>query len=300
MKNLFRLKSSFSPKNSFSMKNSFLLKSLFPTVLFLIFLAGSGCTGVQQEDSTQQLMASNFSLDSSPVKYVSVNGIELGYREFGSGEPLLLIMGFGGTMGAWNETFVWELAQDYRVIVFDNRGVGYSSDDEENYSLELFASDTAGLLEALGIPKASVFGTSMGASIAQELALNYPEKVDKLVFSSAVYSVDAPEAGYLKSMLQSVANNSGISPAIRKQADANLKWNGTYERLPEIRSETLLLVGTEDEYTPPGITLAMAEKLPEVQIIIFEDGEHSGERYFPEKYAEATLDFLKKEGPENS
>jgi len=77
-------------------------------------------------------MASNFSLDSSPVNYVSVNGVELGYREFGSGEPLLLIMGFGGTMDTWNETFVWELAQDYKIITFDNRGVGYSSDNGEN------------------------------------------------------------------------------------------------------------------------------------------------------------------------
>jgi len=245
-------------------------------------------------------MASNFSLDSSPVKYVSVNGVEFGYREFGSGEPLLLIMGFGGTMDLWNETFVLELAQDYRVITFDNRGVGYSSDSGENYSLELFASDTAGLLEALEIQEASVFGTSMGASIAQELALNYPEKVDKLIFSSPVYSVDAPEAGLLKSMLQSFANNSEINPAIRKQADTNLRWNGTYERLPEIRSETLLLVGTDDEYTPPGISLAMAEKLPKARVIVFEGAKHSGERYFPEKYAEETLDFLKKEDPADS
>ncbi|TFH04758.1 MAG: alpha/beta hydrolase [Methanosarcina sp.] len=263
--------------------------ALIFTVLF------SGCTGFYGEKTSKEF--TEFSLDSSPVKYVSVNGVELGYREFGSGEPLLLIMGFGGTMDIWNETFVWELAQDYRVITFDNRGMGYSSDNEENYSLELFASDTAGLLEALGILKASVFGTSMGASIAQELALNYPEKVDKLIFSSAAYSVDAPDTGLLKSMLQSFAGNSGINPTIRKQADANLRWNGTYEHLPEIRSRTLLLVGTEDEYTPPGIALAMVEKLPEAQVIVFEDAKHSGERYFPEKYAEATLDFLKKEGP---
>ncbi|AKB18596.1 acetoin dehydrogenase E2 subunit dihydrolipoyllysine-residue acetyltransferase [Methanosarcina sp. WWM596] len=240
-------------------------------------------------------MAPNFSFDSSPVKYVSVNGVELGYREFGSGEPLLLIMGFGGTMDTWNKTFVWELAQDYRIITFDNRGVGYSSDDGGNYSLKLFANDTAGLLEALEIPEANVFGTSMGASIAQELALNYPEKVDKLIFSSATYSINAPEAGLLKSMFQSFAGNSEMSPTIRKQADANLRWNGTYEHLPEIRSKTLLLVGTEDEYTPPGIDLAMAEKIQEAEVIVFEGAKHSGERYSPEKYSETTLDFLKQE-----
>jgi len=263
-----------------------LLLVLILTVLF------SGCTDIYGEKTSKEF--TEFSLDSSPVKYVSVKGVELGYREFGSGEPLVLIMGFGGTMDTWNTTFVWELAQDYRVITFDNRGVGYSSDSGENYSLELFASDTAGLLEALEIPKANVFGTSMGASIAQELAINYPEKVDKLIFSSAVYSVNAPEARLLKSMLESFAGNSGMSPPIRKQADANLRWNGTYERLPEIRNKTLLLVGTEDEYTPPGISLAMAERIPEAEVIVFEGGKHSGERYFPEEYSEAALNFLKK------
>ncbi|HIH74897.1 MAG TPA: alpha/beta hydrolase, partial [Methanosarcina sp.] len=137
--------------------------------MFLLFVTGSGCTEAQPKASTQQSTALNFSFDSSPVRYASVNGVELGYREFGSGEPLLLIMGFGGTMDTWNETFVWALAQEYRVITFDNRGIGYSSNSGENYSLELFASDAAGLLEALKIQETSVFGTAMGASIAQEL-----------------------------------------------------------------------------------------------------------------------------------
>ncbi|AKB37710.1 hypothetical protein MSSAC_3120 [Methanosarcina siciliae C2J] len=116
------------------------------TVLF------SGCADFYGEENSKEFTDS--SLDSSPVKHVPVNGVELGYREFGSGEPLLLIMGFGGKMDTWNKTFVWELAQDYRVIIFDNRGVGYSSDSGENYSLELFASDTAGLLDALEISPA--------------------------------------------------------------------------------------------------------------------------------------------------
>ncbi|AAM06069.1 TPA: alpha/beta hydrolase [Methanosarcina acetivorans] len=266
-------------------------KTILPFILIFTILF-SGCTDFYGEKPSKEF--TEFSLDSSPVKYVSVNGIELGYREFGSGEPLLLIMGFGGKMDTWNKTFVWELAQDYRVITFDNRGVGYSSDSGENYSLELFASDTAGLLDALEISKANVFGTSMGASIAQELAINYPEKVDKLIFSSAFYSVNAPEASLLKTMFEYFAGNSAMSPLIREQADANLRWNGTYERLPEIKGRTLLLVGTEDEYTPPGISLAMAEQIPEAELIVFERVKHSGERYFPEKYSREILNFLKK------
>ncbi|MFY1110189.1 MAG: alpha/beta fold hydrolase [Methanosarcinaceae archaeon] len=240
--------------------------------LVLTVLASSGCSGFYSEGAQKE--STDFSLNSSPVKYASVNGVELGYREFGSGEPLLLIMGFGGTMDMWNATFVECLAQDYRVISFDNRGIGYSSDDDELFSPELLAGDAAGLLDALEIPQAHVLGTSMGASIAQEMAINHPEKVDKLILSSAAYSVSVPETFLLENLLRSCAVNSDLDPAVRKQADANLKWNGTYEHLPEIRSKTLLLVGTDDEFTPPSITLEIAEKLPEADYIVFEGAKH--------------------------
>ncbi|WP_255335000.1 alpha/beta fold hydrolase [Methanosarcina sp. KYL-1] len=269
------------------------LKTFIILLLALTVLASSGCAGFRSEGAQKE--STDFSLNSFPVKYASVNGVELGYREFGSGEPILLIMGFGGTMDMWNATFVELLAQDYRVISFDNRGIGFSSDDGEPFSLDLLAGDAAGLLDALGIQQAHVLGTSMGASVAQEMALNYPEKVDKLVFSSATYSVNTPETALLKDLLQSCAANSGLDPAVRKQADANLKWNGTYERLPEIRSKTLLLVGTDDEFTPPVITLEIAENLPGAQFIVFEGAKHCGERYLPVEYSNAVLDFLNEE-----
>jgi pimeloyl-ACP methyl ester carboxylesterase len=273
-----------------NLKVSMNLKTFIILSLALTVLASSGCAGFYSEGARKE--PTDFSLSSSPVKYASVNGIELGYREFGSGEPLLLIMGFGGTMDMWNATFVERLAQDYRVISFDNRGIGYSSDDDEPFSLDLLAGDAAGLLDALGIPQAHVFGTSMGASLAQVLALNHPEKVDKLILSSAAYSANGPETELLKNMLQSCATNPDLDPAVRKQADANLKWNGTYGHLPEIRSRTLLLVGTADEFTPPVISLEIAEKLPGAKVIVFQGAKHCGERYLPVEYSNAVLDFL--------
>ncbi len=267
-------------------------KTFIILLLVLTVLGSSGCSGFYSEGIQNE--NTDFSLSSSPVKYASVNGVELGYREFGSGEPLLLIMGFGGTMDMWNATFVERLAQDYRVISFDNRGIGYSSDNEEPFSTDLLAGDAAGLLDALGIPQAHVLGTSMGASIAQELALNHPEKVDKLILSSAAYSVNVPETALLESMLRSCAANSDLDPSVRKQADASLKWNGTYERLPEIRSKTLLLVGTDDEFTPPVITLEIAEKLPGADYIVFKGAKHCGERFLPDEYSKAVLEFLRE------
>ena len=84
-------------------------------------------------------------------------------------------------MDTWNPPVIETLSRHFRVIVFDNRGTGYSGASGEPFSVPLFAQDTAGLMDALGISRAHVLGFSMGACIAQELALAFPEKVDRLI-----------------------------------------------------------------------------------------------------------------------
>jgi pimeloyl-ACP methyl ester carboxylesterase len=238
----------------------------------------------------------NFSsIVGTPVKYASVNGITIGYREFGSGEPLLMILPFSATMDMCNDTFIGKLADSYRVILFDNRGVGYSSDNNETSSISLFANDTTGLMDALGLPSAHIFGSSMGAAIAQELTLGHADKVDRLILSSATYSLDIPQTEILKNRLQSVASNPDADPVLRKYAEANLEWNGTYERLPEIQKRTLLLVGTEEVLTPVNVSVIIAEQIPDAQLVRFEGVGHSGEQYVPEEYANEILDFLASE-----
>jgi pimeloyl-ACP methyl ester carboxylesterase len=85
-------------------------------------------------------------------------------------------------------------ATNHTVIVFDNRGIGETTVGTKPFSIEQFANDTAGLLDALQIEKADVFGASLGSFVAQELTLNYPQKVDRLILhatycggSEAVY-----------------------------------------------------------------------------------------------------------------
>src|SRR5919204_2765547 len=110
---------------------------------------------------------------------VLVNGINLHYIEAGRGDPLLLIMGFGGDHLAWAfQTPVF--AQSHRVIAFDNRGVGQSDVPDVPYTTRMMADDAAGLLDALGIERAHVIGVSIGGMIAQELALNHPRRVRSL------------------------------------------------------------------------------------------------------------------------
>lgn len=109
-----------------------------------------------------------------------INDIELYFEEHGNGEPLLLIMGLAADMNGWLFQTP-EFAQHYRTIVFDNRGVGRSSKPAGPYTIKQMADDAAGLLDHLGIGRAHVVGISMGGMIAQELALQHPERVQRLV-----------------------------------------------------------------------------------------------------------------------
>ena len=115
---------------------------------------------------------------------IQVNGIELFYDVQGTGEPLLLIAGFMCDHIYWS-LLMPSLVKQYQVIRLDNRGIGQSSAPNSPYNMKQMASDTAGLLDHLGINKVHVAGHSMGGQIAQELVLAHPEKVRGLMLLSS-------------------------------------------------------------------------------------------------------------------
>ncbi len=111
------------------------------------------------------------------------NGIDLYYELHGHGEPLLLIPGLGYDGWMWHR-MIPGLAEHFQVISLDNRGSGQSAKPPGPYSAQLLAADVVGLLDELGLPRAHVMGHSMGGFIAQSLALDYPDRVDKLILSA--------------------------------------------------------------------------------------------------------------------
>ncbi|MBD0299612.1 MAG: alpha/beta hydrolase, partial [Nitrososphaera sp.] len=116
------------------------------------------------------------------TEHIQVGDINIAYKRFGQGKPILFIPGTSQPKEAWDPTLLSQLAAtNHTVIVFDNRGMGETTVGTEPFSIEQFANDTAGLLDALNIDKADVIGASLGSFVAQELALNYPEKVDRLI-----------------------------------------------------------------------------------------------------------------------
>jgi pimeloyl-ACP methyl ester carboxylesterase len=113
-----------------------------------------------------------------------VNGISLYYEVHGQGEPLILIQGLAGPCRAWYfQTRAFK--KHYQVIVFDNRGIGKTDKSPEPYSAKTMADDTLGLMDHLGIDRAHVLGMSLGSLVAQELAIHYPQRVNKLILAMA-------------------------------------------------------------------------------------------------------------------
>jgi len=133
------------------------------------------------------LLSSTLHADFKPeIKYAEVNDVKLAYYIRGEGEPLLLINGFMSTMSLWDPVMVEELAKTHQLILFDNRGVGMSTDTtENNTTIPQMADDAAALLKALGFEKANILGWSMGARIAQQLLIRHPGLIDKAVLCAA-------------------------------------------------------------------------------------------------------------------
>jgi pimeloyl-ACP methyl ester carboxylesterase len=127
------------------------------------------------------IITNSLNLQNIPAKKVHVGDIDIAYKTFGKGNPILLISGSGLVMDAWDPSILKDLSANHTVIVFDNRGVGNTTSGIKPFSIQQFANDTADLLDALKVQKANVLGFSMGSFIAQELVLLYPEKVNKLI-----------------------------------------------------------------------------------------------------------------------
>ena len=118
------------------------------------------------------------------VRYAQVGDIKLAYYMRGEGEPLVMINGFLATMSLWDPALVEALAKHNKLILFDNRGVGLSTDTKENQTtMAQMADDTAGLIKALGFKKANVLAYSMGARIGQQLIIRHPELINKAVLA---------------------------------------------------------------------------------------------------------------------
>jgi len=246
---------------------------------------------------------------------------------FGEGEPVILIMGYGATMDLWCPEMLAEIALHYKVIIFDNRGMGKTTASDKEFTIELFVEDTSGLMNALNIDHAHLVGWSLGSYIAQELALKYPEKVDKLILYAAdcggeeAINPDPEVLAVLAGASDTTGDReerlfrllfpekwledhpdpstyfpipTGTSSAenIEHQYEAWKDWKGTYSRLPKITQPTLTITGADDVLTPPENAFIIAKRISGSWVVQLEGGGHGVMYQYPERFSRIMLTFL--------
>ncbi len=298
----------------------FILKALPHGAIFLSILAGLAVLLIGQVKTPPGAAAETQTLDA--------DDITVAYRSCGRGTSLVLITGFGSTLDMWDPDFLADLAGQFRVIVFDNRGMGRTTGGTEPFSIARFADDAAAFMTALGLKKAHVLGWSMGSYVAQELALRHPDRVDRLVLYATApggpeavppaddviarltdpSGSDRERGARLTALLfppEWLAKNgaavgrafSGVretsSPeSIGRQSEAIEKWPGTFDRLPGIKSPTLLVTGTADVIAPIANAEKMAPRIPGGRLVPMEGGGHGLMYQFPSELACLVADFL--------
>jgi pimeloyl-ACP methyl ester carboxylesterase len=132
-------------------------------------------------DQMNSNTTSSVNIQDIPLEKVRVGDIDVAYKMFGKGNPILLFNGASDGMDAWDPSFLTGLSSNHTVIAFDQRGIANTTIGSKPYTYQQIADDAAGLLDALKIPKADVMGYSLGSYLAQQLTMTYPDKVNSLI-----------------------------------------------------------------------------------------------------------------------
>ena len=255
------------------------------------------------------------------------NGINIFYETYGEGEPVVLIAGLGSPMLSW-ETQIPIYSEKYKVIAFDNRGIGKSDITEPGFTISDMADDVIGLLDHLKIEKAKFIGKSMGGMITQRIGINHPERVNKLVIGCSAASRDdvgnllleggrevASKAGmkavwvtglfygytrgYIEDNIDIIKGFLNEMPdhdeqLLKGYMGQSKACEGHYslEEIDSIKAPTLVMYGDKDLIMSPKKSLEMAEKIPGCRLEGFKDVGHGFWREKQEDVDKLVLEFL--------
>ncbi|NMM01887.1 alpha/beta hydrolase [Paraburkholderia sp. RP-4-7] len=257
----------------------------------------------------------------------------LAYYRFGHGSPLLLVTGYRATMSEWDATFLAELVKHHDVIVFDNRGIGRSMPNASSFTIDDMASDTAALIDTLALKHATVVGWSMGGSIVQQLAIDKPQAIGKMVLMSALApgrtgipapadilmqlsgkpgitfndimavlfpapSVQGAERCFVKDMFKpSDYQSPAISGAATDGQSASLKaWetdDTAADALRSVHIDTLVLSGTDDAIVAKENAAALTRLLPHAHLLLVKHAGHAMMYQYPVALARAIDSFAR-------
>lgn len=250
-------------------------------------------------------------------------GVHIAYESFGDGHALLLMQGIGYARWSW-DPIVPALAERFRVLSFDNRGIGESDVPPPPYTSRQLAEDGIAVLDAAGVGRAHVVGASLGGMAAQELAAGFPERVDRLVLACSTLggpgavpmpartvaliqeaAMLAPEVAmrrFVENALAPHADRSLVEDLYQRrvanppdpvgwqgQAAAGVGFDGS---ALEITAPTLILHGTEDAVVDPGNAALLAERISGARVEVFSGCGHLFFWEQRERFAETVAEFL--------
>ncbi len=236
--------------------------------------------------------------------HVAINGASIWYATFGNGPPVILLHGGLANSDYWGNQ-VPALARQYRVIVMDSRGHGRSTRDVQPYGYDLMASDVVGLMDHLKIAKAAVVGWSDGAILGLDLAMNHPDRVERLFAFAAnsdpsgVKDVDkSPVFNQFVARGQKEYEALSATPAqykkfveeISKMWATQPKW--TAQQLRAIKVPTWIVDADHDEAIKRENTELMAGAIPDAGLLLQPEVSHFSMLQAPDQFTDDILRFL--------
>ncbi|WP_344195509.1 alpha/beta hydrolase [Kribbella karoonensis] len=248
----------------------------------------------------------------------TIDGTRIAYQVRGEGQPLVLLAGQSNNHTWWDP--VLADFQEHQLITLDWRGTGDSDKPDEVYTTRGFAQDVTAVLDDLGLRTAHIYGTSMGGRVAQWLAVDAPERVDKLVLGCT-----SPGAahGYERSQeIRKALANPAKTDSVLLELMYTPAWlknhpgpyyvlgdktmpsyakgrhlvasnkHDAWDHLPEIQAPTLVLHGTDDVFSPVANAQLLARRIPNARAELIEGARHAYFHEFREIASPAVLAFL--------
>ena len=274
----------------------------------------------------------NYSHETAPTQFVETQGVRYAYRRFGKPGtvPLLFLEYFNSNMDGWDPAVTNSLATDHEVILFDNAGVAASGGETTNTVMETTPHCVA-FCRALGLEAINIVGFSLGGMIAQQLALDHPDLVRRLILLGtaprggegltftelsseeqtdpvafllgAFFSPSeaSQEAGreYLKRLESRkedrdlpVSRNSVVAQLAAIREWGTIRATDRYSTLKDITHPTLIVHGNKDIVVPPINAFILAEHLPNAQLIVYSDSSHGAQYQHAKIFLEHVELFL--------
>jgi pimeloyl-ACP methyl ester carboxylesterase len=259
-------------------------------------------------------------MTSSPNgSYVKVNGLNMYYEEYGSGEPLVLI--HGGTMTSKRfEPHIPVFSEHFRVITPDLRGHGQTDNPGGEFSYRLLADDMAAFINALGLNRPLICGWSDGGQAALELGMHYPDLMECMVVGAAWFKfsetylntvrsmgLEAPGVVNIEKIKQAMPHMIEFWRSLHSPTHGSDYWETlltqistmwmtplgyTAEDFQKINIPTLILVGDRDQFVPVEEAAEMYRFIRDAELVIVPNSDHSLPTSRAELFTTIVLDFL--------